>query len=56
MTRKKNETSKSKKSSDPDEYSRFVETARKLGADESPEAFDRAFKRVTGRTRSIPKK
>lgn len=37
---------KPKKSSDPEQYQRFVETARKLGADESPEAFDRAFKKV----------
>jgi hypothetical protein len=29
-----------------DEYRRFVETARELGADESPEAMDRAFERV----------
>jgi hypothetical protein len=29
------------------QHKRFVETAKKLGADESPEAFDRAFKRVT---------
>ena len=30
----------------PDQYRRFVETARELGADESPEAMERAFKRV----------
>ncbi|MHB1544942.1 MAG: hypothetical protein ACYCVU_10325 [Gammaproteobacteria bacterium] len=29
-----------------DEYRRFVETARETAADESPEAFARAFKRV----------
>jgi hypothetical protein len=40
---------KPKKSSDPEQHKRFVETARKLGADESPEAFDQAFKKVTGR-------
>jgi hypothetical protein len=34
------------KSRDPEEYKRFLETARAAGADESPEAFDRAFKRV----------
>ena len=30
----------------PEECCRFVETARKLGADESPGAMDRAFERV----------
>jgi hypothetical protein len=34
------------KSDDPEEYKRFLETARKLGADESPEAMERAFKKV----------
>ena len=29
-----------------DEYRRFVQTARETGADESPEAFERAFKRI----------
>jgi hypothetical protein len=31
---------------DPDQYRRFVETARELGTDESPAAMDRAFERV----------
>ncbi|MHB8814995.1 MAG: hypothetical protein ACYDAE_17220 [Steroidobacteraceae bacterium] len=31
---------------DSGEYQRFVDTAREVGADESPEAFERAFKRV----------
>jgi hypothetical protein len=34
------------KPNDPEEYKRFVETARKLGADESPEAMERAFKKI----------
>jgi hypothetical protein len=34
------------KSRDPEEYKRFLEPARAAGADESPEAFDRAFKKV----------
>lgn len=33
---------------DPAEYERFVEAARKLGLDESPDALDRAFERVVG--------
>jgi hypothetical protein len=28
------------------QYGRFVETARKLGADESVEAFERAFSKI----------
>jgi hypothetical protein len=28
------------------QYERFVETARKLGADESEEAFDRKFRKI----------
>jgi hypothetical protein len=31
---------------DPAEYARFVEAARKLGVDESPDALDRAFERI----------
>jgi hypothetical protein len=34
------------KSRDPEEYKRFLETAKEVGAEESPEAFDRAFKKV----------
>jgi predicted Zn-dependent protease len=33
----------------PHQYRRFVETARELGADESPDALDRAFERVVGK-------
>ena len=31
---------------DEEQYRRFVAKARELGCDESPEAFDRAFKKV----------
>ena len=31
---------------DKKEYKRFVETARKLGCDESEEAFENAFKKI----------
>ena len=34
---------------DPEQYRRFVETARELGADESPDAMDRAFEQVVGK-------
>lgn len=40
---------KPKKSSDPEEYKRFLETARKVGAAEDPKAFDRAFKRIASK-------
>jgi hypothetical protein len=38
------------KNTDPEEYKRFLEVAKKLEADTSPKAFDRAFKKVTGAT------
>jgi hypothetical protein len=31
---------------DPKQFQRFVETAKKIGVDESPEALDRAFEKV----------
>lgn len=34
------------KISDKRQFERFVETARKLGVDESEEAFERAFKKI----------
>jgi hypothetical protein len=34
------------KTSDKRQYERFVKTARKLGCDESAEAFDRAFRKI----------
>jgi hypothetical protein len=47
--------SKSKRS-DPEEYRRFVATARKLGVDESPEAMEQAFRKVIDKSkRSNPK-
>lgn len=41
MARRKNA-----KPDDPEEYKRFLETAKKVEADERPEAFERAFKKV----------
>jgi len=35
-----------RKAIDAAQYKRFVELARELGAEESPEAFERAFKKV----------
>jgi hypothetical protein len=34
------------KNRDPEEYKRFLETAKQLDADQTPEAFAKAFKRV----------
>ncbi len=31
---------------DPEQFQRFLETAKELGVDESPEAFDRVFEKV----------
>lgn len=41
----------------PEQYRRFVETARELEVDESREAMDRAFERVVGKpkTKSTPR-
>jgi len=36
----------SNRKADPKQFERFVETARKIGVDESPEALDRAFEKV----------
>ena len=33
---------------DPEQSKRFIETAREHETDESPEAFERAFKKVAG--------
>jgi hypothetical protein len=35
-----------RKPDDPEQFERFVETARKLGVDESGEAFERAFEKI----------
>jgi hypothetical protein len=34
------------KADDPEQSKRFIETAKELGTDEDPNAFDRAFKAV----------
>jgi hypothetical protein len=36
------------KPDNPEQFKRFLETAREVEADESPDAVDRAFKRVIG--------
>jgi hypothetical protein len=45
------------KPDDPEQYRRFVETARELEADESPDSMDRAFDRVVKpkKPRATPK-
>jgi hypothetical protein len=42
---------KTKRKTDPKQFERFVETARKIGVDESPEALDRAFDRIAPKSR-----
>jgi hypothetical protein len=34
------------KADNPEQFRRFVETARKIGVDENPEVFDRAFEKI----------
>jgi hypothetical protein len=41
-----------RKKGDKTQFERFVETARKIGVDESPEALDRAFEKVVPAKRS----
>jgi hypothetical protein len=40
---------------DPEQSRRFIETARERETDESQEAFDRAFRKVTPQRRPPPK-
>ena len=42
------------KTTDKRQYERFVETARKLEADESEEAFKRAFRKIVPAKRAKP--
>ncbi len=42
------------KDRDPEEYKRFLETAKEVEADEDPKAFDRAFKKIVAPKR-LPK-
>jgi hypothetical protein len=47
---------KAVKPNDPAEYKRFLETAKKVEADDRPEAFDRAFKKVVAPKKSVPQR
>lgn len=40
------------KPDDIEEYKRFLETAKDVGAEDDPRAFDRAFKRVVPRAKA----
>ena len=42
------------KLTDAERHKRFVEMAREVEASESPKAFEKAFKRVTGGSRPRP--
>lgn len=44
----------SKRKADPKQFQRFVDTARKIGVDENPEALDRAFEKVVPPKSSPP--
>jgi hypothetical protein len=43
------------KPDDPEQSKRFIDTAREIGADEDPEAFERAFKKVVPSKKSTTK-
>ncbi len=43
-----------RKTSDPEQHKRFIDMAREVEVDESPEAFDRAFRKVIP-DRRLPK-
>lgn len=49
----KQEPRKAPKLTDAERHKRFVEMARKVGASDSPKAFDKAFKRVTKKAPSL---
>jgi hypothetical protein len=38
--------SRKRKPDDPKQFERFVETAKRIGVDEDPEALDRAFDKI----------
>jgi hypothetical protein len=40
----------------PEQSKRFIEAAREIGADESPEAFERVFKKVVRQKPAKPKR
>jgi hypothetical protein len=44
-------TPRKRKPDDPEQFERFVETAGKLGVDESGEAFERAFDKIIAPTK-----
>ena len=44
------------KPDDPEEYKRFLETARKVEASDDPKDFDRAFRKIIGAKRPSKKK
>jgi hypothetical protein len=43
------------KPDNPEQFKRFIDMAREVEVDESPEAFERAFKTVVPRPGAVPK-
>lgn len=43
-----------KRKTDPKQFERFVEAAKKIGVDEDPEALDRAFDKVAPTRKPSP--
>jgi hypothetical protein len=44
------------KTTDPEQFAQFLEAARQAGVDETGEAFERAFERITAPKRPAPVK
>jgi len=44
-------TATRRKTADKAQFERFVETARKIGVDEDPDALDRAFRKIIPKPR-----
>ena len=55
MKKKTPARAKKAKLTDTERHARFVETAKKVEASESPEDFDRAFTRVTATKKEVIK-
>jgi hypothetical protein len=49
MAKKKAKRLRPKKLESAEQHARFVETAKKVGADEAPDAMDKAFKKLNPR-------
>ena len=56
MTKPKPKPTSKPKLTDAERHARFVDMAREVGVDESPEAFERAFEKVVRTPQTRPAK